>query len=64
MKELIEKFELKGLPCSEFNMLLWRNDYRIFIFDPTPQGKVMNEYYLENNKIALENALIELNYMV
>ena len=32
--------------------------------DPTPQGKHINEYYLKHNKIALENALIELNYMV
>ena len=45
-------------------MLLWRNDYRLFMFDPTPQGKAINNYYLEHNKIALENALIELNYMV
>lgn len=64
MKELQEKFELKGLPWSEFHMLLWRNDFRLFVFDPTPQGKVINEYYLKHNKIALENALIELNYMV
>ena len=64
MKELTEKFELKGLPWSEFHMLLWRNDYLFWIFDPTPQGKAINNYYLEHNEIALENALIELNYMV
>ena len=52
MKELQEKFELKGLPWSEFHMLLWRNDFRLFVFDPTPQGRVINEYYLEHNKLA------------
>ena len=45
MKELTEKFELKGLPWSEFHRLLYRNDYSLWIFDLTPQGKYMNEYY-------------------
>lgn len=64
MKELTEKFELKGLPRSEFHTLLDRNGFKLFILDPTPRGNAINEYYLENNKIALQNASIELDYMI
>ena len=46
------------LPANDRIVLVWINDTE------NPQGKCMNEYYLKHNKIALENALTELNYMV
>lgn len=60
MKEFWDTIELKGIPVWRALMLLEVYNYRIFVQNPA--DKVYNKIWAKNNKKALEQALIELNY--
>lgn len=63
-KRLIEQMELKGIPFYKQHELLSKYGYKLFVFDPTPQGQYRNEFYIKQNNKAIEQALIEVDYWV
>ncbi|HQJ57206.1 MAG TPA: hypothetical protein PLH46_06155 [Caldisericia bacterium] len=61
-QKLIEQIELKGIPASELYWLLLKYGFELWI--PLSYMEGMNKYMKDKNEKAIEQALIEVDYMI
>lgn len=62
MKELLEKAEIKGIDFFRIHCLLTKYGFQIWVSNPAMP--CIDDYYIAKNKKVIEQASIELDFMV
>lgn len=61
-QKLLEQIEIKGIATSELYWLLLKHGFEMWI--PLSYMEGMNKYMQDKNEKAIEQALIEIDYMI
>ena len=64
MKELWDKAELKGLTHWQVYQILRKNGWQVYLHDYNPNAEWGNRERKRINKEAIEQTLIEIDYLV
>lgn len=60
--KLLEQVEIKGISNDRLYWMLFKHGFELWVNSPFQEG--MNKYMQERNSKAIEQALIEVDFMI